>query len=400
MNINAKQQKNLLLLVLLLLSSFAIVLTVTNHPFQNNKTVTGSTNQSSENLALGERTNHYNPNTPIGNFLQSNSNLFFEKNIGQYDNIGIVYSFKTTGVQINFLSSEIQFNQKASNGGDLITYSISFQGSNTVLPIASQELTNKLNYFIGKEHFTNVPLFKNIYYYNIYNKIDLRYYFINGQLKYEFIAHPGSNPSQIKLLSSDNTIFSLQGPNLAINTKSTFENLLKDNNLMVYQQKNSYLNQISASVQVNSKGSNVASFHIGSYDMTHDLIIDPVLVVNTGTYLGGNSEDSAVDVVLDAQKNIYIAGTTNSTDFPVVNALNSTKHQDIDIFITKLNSTGNGILWTTYFGGNKLDYVNQMSLDSNNNVVIVGYSNSTDLPLFHSQNSMLNGSNDALIASS
>ncbi|MBV9791265.1 MAG: SBBP repeat-containing protein [Chloroflexi bacterium] len=74
------------------------------------------------------------------------------------------------------------------------------------------------------------------------------------------------------------------------------------------------------------------------------------------TYLGGTSDDSGHDIVVDDQNAAYIIGSTKSYDFPSKDAVQSTRNGDIDAFVTKFLPTGSAIEYSTYFGGTIEDY--------------------------------------------
>ncbi len=394
---HSNQQKNVLVLFILVFSSIALTVVLDNQVLVRNENST--TNSST--TPITRSTTGINTQIPLSNYFHSWNNPAFIKNIGQLGTNTIQYFVKTSNLQIDFLTSKIQFTQVQSSTGNIVTYSISLRGSNTVNPVASNKVTGTTNYFVGTEHFTNVHSYKDIYYYNIYNGVDLHYYFTSQGLKYDFIVHPGANPDQISLMSSINTFFTISGSNLLINSKESGKVLLQDANLFVYQQSTTKTSEISASYTMDKTENNVVLYSIGSYDLSKDLIIDPVLVVNASTYLGGNNTDSGIDVVLDSQNNIYIAGQVNSLDFPTLNQLPNSTHSSLDnttIFVMKLNSTGTGILWSTYYGGSGNDLVSNIRLDGSNNVVLIGSTDSVDFPITSgSQNKKLNGTQDAFI---
>ena len=68
-------------------------------------------------------------------------------------------------------------------------------------------------------------------------------------------------------------------------------------------------------------GKNEVAFRIGTYDRGLPLIIDPVLAYST--YLGGSTDDAALDIAVDSGGNAYVAGFTTSIDFPTANAFQS-----------------------------------------------------------------------------
>jgi hypothetical protein len=118
------------------------------------------------------------------------------------------------------------------------------------------------------------------------------------------------------------------------------------------------------------------------------------------TFFGGSGNDRAEGVAADSEGNIYIAGYTDSTDFPTASALQGVNAGKNDTFIAKFNSN-HELLWSTYFGGTGDDSLSSGSLtiDSNNNVIITGATTSTDLATTsNAVNDTALGGEDAFIA--
>jgi hypothetical protein len=69
------------------------------------------------------------------------------------------------------------------------------------------------------------------------------------------------------------------------------------------------------------------------------------------TYLGGSTADVAVGISLDPSNNAYVTGTTLSIDFPLINPFQNALSGVSDAFITELNSTGTGLVYSSYLGG-------------------------------------------------
>jgi len=134
----------------------------------------------------------------------------------------------------------------------------------------------------------------------------------------------------------------------------------------------------------------VVTFEIAPYDRTRSLVIDPVLTYST--YLGGSDTDYANGIAVDAFGNAYVTGYTASVDFPVVNAVQATPgggscSEDgtatacFDAFVSKLNSTGTALLYSTYLGGSDEDYGAAIAVDSSGDAYVAGYTYSTDFPV-------------------
>jgi parallel beta-helix repeat protein len=117
------------------------------------------------------------------------------------------------------------------------------------------------------------------------------------------------------------------------------------------------------------------------------------------TYFGGSSDDIVYSIANDEEGNIYIAGNTQSSDLLTVNALNSTNNGGWDIFIAKLNSTGTGVIFSTYFGGSGSDSVlpNSLKIDSQGNIILVATTQSSNVPIVNALYDTYNGNYDLYI---
>jgi hypothetical protein len=111
------------------------------------------------------------------------------------------------------------------------------------------------------------------------------------------------------------------------------------------------------------------------------------------TYLGGALSDAINAVAVDFHGNPYVAGTTDSLDFPVQNPTQSSNGGGMDAFIVKLNPSLSSVIFGTYLGGSSSDGANAIAVDSETSVVVVGQTGSGDFPalgsLQHSTNEML-----------
>jgi len=116
------------------------------------------------------------------------------------------------------------------------------------------------------------------------------------------------------------------------------------------------------------------------------------------TYLGGSDVDDSSGIALDASGNVYVTGTTTSTDFPTTvgapdvtcgtdGLCNSFPDPDTglltpigDAFVTKIAATGFRLIYSTYLGGSKADPGNGIAVDVLGNAYVTGFTNSSDFP--------------------
>ena len=141
---------------------------------------------------------------------------------------------------------------------------------------------------------------------------------------------------------------------------------------------------------------NRITFNVPSYDKTKPLTIDPLIY---STFLGGSANDYGYSIAMDASGNAYVTGNTYSNDFPItVGAFEGNYDNNGDIFVTKLNSTGSGLVYSTFLGGTNNDYGNSIAVDSSGIVYVTGATYSPDFPTtFGAFNTTYNGSLDVFV---
>ncbi|HEY1336869.1 MAG TPA: SBBP repeat-containing protein [Bryobacteraceae bacterium] len=98
------------------------------------------------------------------------------------------------------------------------------------------------------------------------------------------------------------------------------------------------------------------------------------------TYLGGGSADDPYAIALDSGSNAYITGRTNSSDFPLVKAIQSTRFA-FDMFVAEINPAGSALLFSTFLGGNGNESGRGIAVDHLGNIHIAGEVTSTDFPV-------------------
>jgi hypothetical protein len=128
------------------------------------------------------------------------------------------------------------------------------------------------------------------------------------------------------------------------------------------------------------------------------------------TYLGGGATNdiniiatSGQGIAVDANGDVFVAGYTAATNFPVKNPLQSTNGSTTtsayDAFVTEINSNGNALVYSTYLGGKGIDAANGIALDTNGDAIITGYTTSTNFPTASAaQPHFGGGSSDAFVA--
>ena len=98
------------------------------------------------------------------------------------------------------------------------------------------------------------------------------------------------------------------------------------------------------------------------------------------TYLGGTGADQGYALALDGAGNVYVTGSTTSRDFPTVAPAQSASGGGTDVFVSEVKSDGSALVYSTYLGGSGTDSPNGIAVDSAGNAYVVGATTSPNFP--------------------
>ncbi|MDR4507969.1 MAG: SBBP repeat-containing protein [Candidatus Brocadiaceae bacterium] len=115
------------------------------------------------------------------------------------------------------------------------------------------------------------------------------------------------------------------------------------------------------------------------------------------TYLGGNGSEWGRGIVVDSAGNAYVTGHTGSSDFPTVNAIDENLNASTDAFVTKIEASGASLSYSTYLGGNGSEWGRGIAVDSAGNAYVTGETRSSDFPTVNAIDGSLDGSRDAFV---
>jgi len=126
-------------------------------------------------------------------------------------------------------------------------------------------------------------------------------------------------------------------------------------------------------------------------------VFGPGGILLYSTYWGGNGDDDADSIALDSAGNIYVSGSTVSTNLPVINAVQSIFGGAIDGFVTKISADGSAILLSTYLGGSAVDVATDIAVDASNQVFMAGLTESDNFPALNALQPTRAGGQDAFV---
>ena len=257
-----------------------------------------------------------------------------------------------------------------------------FEGANPDTQVIGREqLPGIVNYFIGNDPanwHANIPTYGNIVYERLYPGIELLYSGSEGILKGTYVVAPGANPGDVRWRYDGASSVELSNGELLISVAGAGEPApLVERKPVAWQTVAGKHTPVSVRYVFHGDGS--IGFALGRYDSTQPLTIDPTL--DYSTYVGGSGGDGSYGIAVDSNNHVYIAGTTDSTDFPSTDSV--TIAGDFDIFVTKLDPSQTGanqLVYTTYVGGANRETALGVEADSSGNVYVAGYTWSDDFP--------------------
>ena len=237
--------------------------------------------------------------------------------------------------------------------------------------VAEEAQTEVLNYYTTgtpEEGVTNVHQYGKVTYKNIYPNIDLEFETSNNTahpFKYNFIVHPGGDVNAIQLHYEGADGTALKQGSIQITTAN---GKLEEAIPASFTAENSK----SVNVKYQSFANNTYGFKAGKYPASQTLVIDP-----WATYFGMDSSWVGT-VSINEQGNIATSGWTDKlTNVATSGAFQTSNAGNSDLFIRKWSSFGFPV-WCTYYGGSDADFGGIVKYDGSGNLYLNGTTTSTN----------------------
>jgi gliding motility-associated-like protein len=326
--------------------------------------------------------------------------LRFTENIGQWDD-NILFKASLDGGALFVERNTLTFNfydkkkyrsfhhgKQPVDGKDLFykghVYKMNFVGANLQPKVEKmQEGSDYENFYLDsdpKRWKSGVRNYHQIWLRNLYNQIDYEAITAINGIKYNFHVKPEGSPSDIKIKYEGVDDIKLKDGALILKLEV---NEVVEQKPYAYQLINGVAKMVPCKYVFKNKTLSF-EFPLG-YNTKYDLVIDPILVFSA--QIGVTPDNFGMTATFDAAGNLYSGGMVYNVNYAVTPGAYSSSfigpagYGRSDIFITKFNSTGNALLYSTYLGGAGSEEPSSLIVDFNNNLCLYGCTSSPNFPM-------------------
>jgi S-layer homology domain/Beta-propeller repeat len=225
---------------------------------------------------------------------------------------------------------------------------------------------------------TDLPTYGEVHYTALYPGVDLTYTGTEGRLKGTYTLAPGTDPTQIRWRYSGAEALTLDAAgNLQITAAGGACDgaIMTEARPLAWQEIAGQRVDVPARYDLAADGT--VGFALGAYDRNARLTVDPYL--SYATYFGGIIADLPQSLARGPDGSIYVTGYTASSNFPVINAYQPVYQGQNDAFVARFSADGTPI-YSTYLGGNYLEAATGIAVDSAGNIYVTGWTGSTNFP--------------------
>jgi photosystem II stability/assembly factor-like uncharacterized protein len=265
---------------------------------------------------------------------------------------------------------------------------------NACAAVARKPLPGVTNHLTGNDQTRwrlGIRGYGEVEYPEVYPGVSVVYYGSDRQLEYDFVVAPRATHMNIALAFGGS-----KGQRIDSNGQlviATERGNVIQRRPVLYQDIDGERHTVDGAYAIRADGT--VGFSVGSYDTKYPLVIDPVL--SYSTYLGGSAQERANGIAIDSHGNIIIVGETYSADFPTMNAAQGRAGFG-DVFVAKLTPSGDALVYATYLGGSSNDSANGVDVDAAGNAYVVGSTESWNFPTLNAIQSPRYGTSDAFVA--
>ncbi len=239
------------------------------------------------------------------------------------------------------------------------------------------ELLAKAHYFVGRDPTAwrrNVPQFGRLRYEGLYPGVDIEFYSTGGQIEYDLILASSADLTKVRLR--------FPGTEGRRVTASGDLELMIAGRTILQRRPLSRQGSTPVAVQYRMRADGDIVFDTNA-QLAGSLVVDPVL--DFSTFLGGSRSDFPYAAVLGPKGDLYVAGTTQSYDFPGTDPDSPRPGKPRGgkvAFVSKINPEQWTIAYSIYLGGSgESDIAIEIQVDAFDRPTLTGITDSADFPV-------------------
>ena len=309
--------------------------------------------------------------------------MMFEPGAGPHEFVS-----RGSSSALHFTSAGVEFAAK-----DQPVIRLALPGSRTVNPSVDGLLPSVTHYYVGRDRSNwrmGVANYARLVYKSVYPGVDLVFHESGAGFEYDFELSPNADPSRIRLRFDG-------ANNVAVDSNGD----LVVGGWLTHHRPRILQGGREVEGRFRVHRDRTVSFELGAYNRTQPLVIDPVITYVS--YLGGNSGDRGSAVKVDSSGNVYVTGNTFSNNFPGIEFGNRPSGTNQFAYVSKFAPFANGktqLLFTIVFGENMsggFAVASSTAVDASGNIVMVGETTASQLPVLNAYQSQLGGNGQGCI---
>ena len=269
-------------------------------------------------------------------------------------------------------------------------YQMEFIDASTQQIEGIHQLSNYHNYYLGNKPenwASNVGLFEEVRYHEIYPGTDLRFYQDGDILKYDFIVSPNTSTEKIQWKYNGVETPEVKGGNIQIETSL---GQISEYKPYAYQLIDGKKRKVACKYAFDGD-----AFYFEfpkEWDQSKELIIDPALIFST--YSGSTANNFGYTATFDSRGYLFSGSSAFGNGYPVTlgafqvawgggtggSAIGIPSVTGTDIVITKWDTNGSAPIYSTYLGGNSDELPHSLIVDNQENLLVLGSTSSFNFP--------------------
>jgi gliding motility-associated-like protein len=300
-----------------------------------------------------------------------NGELYLEKN-------GFLFNFYDGKTMDGLLANHYDKSKLPKNPSiNQHAYKINFINMNKNCRIINNQPTKEYyNYFIGKDPLkwaSDVKGYHQITYSDLYKGIDLKLYSKYFNLKYDLIIQAGANPKVIQFKYEGVEDVSIKKGRIHIQT--SVNHIIEDEPFAFQLIDNK---KVKVACEYKLKNNTISYHFPEGYNKKIPLIIDPTLIFST--YSGSFSNNFGYSATFDSKGFLYSGSSVFGNQYPTTLGAYNTSWNGgvVDIGISKFDTSGTFLIYSTYLGGSSDEVPHSLIVNSFDELFILGTTSSID----------------------